>query len=95
MTEKSIEDYLCRQVKKRGGIAYKFTSPSRRGVPDRMVVMPGNIVMFIELKATRQQPTKLQASEMKKLSDLGCWVNWADSKEKVDSFMQEYDLGLV
>lgn len=38
MAEKSIEARHRKAVKARGGIAYKFTSPGRRGVPDRLVL---------------------------------------------------------
>lgn len=40
MLERQIEQRLVRKVKSAGGIAYKFTSPSRRSVPDRIVLMP-------------------------------------------------------
>lgn len=43
MLEKSVEGYLCREVKKLGGTAEKFTSPGRRSVPDRLVLMPSRI----------------------------------------------------
>lgn len=42
MLEKVIEAHLVKRVKEAGGIAYKFTSPQRRSVPDRMIVMNGD-----------------------------------------------------
>lgn len=36
--ESAIEEYLVKRTKSRGGIAYKFTSPQRRSVPDRLVL---------------------------------------------------------
>ncbi|MGC5220863.1 VRR-NUC domain-containing protein, partial [Escherichia coli] len=44
--EKDIENYLRDQVKKIGGIAYKFESPGNAGVPDRLVLLPGGQVHF-------------------------------------------------
>lgn len=42
MTRESvIEKHLVDAVKKSGGIAYKFKSPGRRNVPDRMLVTNG------------------------------------------------------
>lgn len=38
MLEKVIEAHLVKRVKEQGGIAYKFTSPQRRSVPDRLVL---------------------------------------------------------
>lgn len=89
MTEKALEDWTIQRVKDLGGISYKFTSPSRRGVPDRIIIMPGNKIGFLELKATGQEPTKLQLAEMRKLSDKSCMVEWTDSKEGVDSFLED------
>ena len=40
MLEKDIEAHLRDKVKDADGIAFKFTSPSRRSVPDRLVLMP-------------------------------------------------------
>lgn len=39
MLEKKVEEHLCKKVKEAGGIAYKFTSPQRRSVPDRLVLL--------------------------------------------------------
>jgi hypothetical protein len=36
--ERPIEEHLVKRIKAKGGIAYKFTSPQRRSVPDRLVL---------------------------------------------------------
>ena len=59
MLERDIEKYLVAEVRKRGGEAYKFTSPAMRGVADRLVVMPG-AVWFVELKRPGGKLTPLQ-----------------------------------
>ena len=41
MLERDIEAYFVKKVKDAGGVAMKFTSPQRRSVPDRIVLMPG------------------------------------------------------
>ena len=48
--EKDIEKKLGNEIKKLGGLYYKFVSPSLPGVPDRIVIMPGGRVIFVELK---------------------------------------------
>lgn len=83
MLEKDIEAALVRRIKKIGGIAYKFTSPSRRSVPDRLCVLPGGRVVFIECKAPGKKPTRLQAAEHERLRALGAEVLVVDSKEDV------------
>jgi hypothetical protein len=49
--ESAIEHHLVVRVRKIGGECFKFTSPGRLGVPDRIVVLPGGEVIWIELKA--------------------------------------------
>ena len=51
MRESELEARLVRGVKAAGGVAYKFVSPGSVGVPDRLVVLPGGKVVFVELKA--------------------------------------------
>lgn len=48
--EKDIERWLGIQLKKLGCIYMKFVSPGNDGVPDRIVVLPGGSVIFVELK---------------------------------------------
>ena len=48
--EKDIEKWLGIQLKKLGCIYMKFVSPGNDGVPDRIVVLPGGSVVFVELK---------------------------------------------
>lgn len=48
--EKSIENVLRKAVEDEGGVCLKWTCPGHRGVPDRMVLFPGGIIAFVELK---------------------------------------------
>jgi hypothetical protein len=89
MRERDIEIYLREQVKKSGGKAYKFESPGNDGVPDRIVVFPGNRIFFVELKAPGKQPRPLQVKQMKQLSGFGCDVRVIDSKAGVDEFIKQ------
>ena len=75
MAEKDIERFLVNGVKKLGGVAYKFVSPGNAGVPDRLIVMPGGRVYFVELKADAGYATVLQKRQMDRLLRLGCNVN--------------------
>ena len=51
MRESDIERRLVQGVKKLDGRAYKFVSPGNIGVPDRLVGLPGGVVLFVEEKA--------------------------------------------
>ena len=86
--EKHIEQHLVREVKKRGGAAYKFSSPSHRGVSDRVVCLQGQ-TWFVELKQPKGKLSALQvlfASEMERLGQLYVCL-W--SKEDVDKWLNE------
>ena len=48
--EKSIENILRKAVEDEGGVCLKWTCPGHRGVPDRMILFPGGIIAFVELK---------------------------------------------
>ena len=45
-----LEAYFVKEVSKLGGKAYKWNSPNNRGVPDRIVFLPGGMVRIVELK---------------------------------------------
>ena len=44
MREKGHREKLSLMVKKAGGIAVKFVSPSFDGMPDRLVLLPDGVI---------------------------------------------------
>jgi hypothetical protein len=90
MLESKIEAAVCDYAKGKGLLVYKFTSPSRRAVPDRMFILPWGQVFFIEFKATGAKPTVPQEREHAKLRDQNSSVYFVDSiedgKQVIDSF---------
>ena len=89
MREKDIERYLVDEVAKIGGIAYKFKSPGRKDVPDRLCILPKGIHAFVEVKATGEIPTEAQFREMARLDEKDHWVLWVDSKPQVINFINK------
>lgn len=87
MRESDIEIYAVKEVRKLGGVAYKFTSPGRIGVPDRIMLFPNGIIYFVEFKAPGKKPTEGQLREHKRIRDLGFYVEVVDSKEDVDHML--------
>ncbi|MDC9588866.1 VRR-NUC domain-containing protein [Xenorhabdus sp. XENO-10] len=79
--EDVIERHLVNEVKKAGGIAYKFVSPGRRSIPDRICILPGGRVIFVECKAPGEKPRPEQLREHERLRALGCSVVVLDSKD--------------
>lgn len=76
--EKDIERKVCDYAKTLGMLCYKFTSPSRRSVPDRMFITKTGVVFFIEFKRAGQKPTAAQEVEIKKLRKQGVTVYVVD-----------------
>ena len=86
MLERDIEKAFVDHVKSLGGIAEKFTSPARRSVPDRLVTLPGNRIIFVELKASGKDATEAQERDHKRRRALGCDVRVINSLEQVYAF---------
>jgi len=84
--EKDIENALVRRVKTLGGTCEKFTSPGRRSVPDRIVTLPGGVIIFVEVKSCGKMPTELQGRDHARRRALGCDVRIIDSKDDANAF---------
>lgn len=88
MKEKDIENYLRTQVKKLGGIAYKFISPGNVGVPDRIIIMPNGKIYFVELKTDKGKLTELQNRQINMIKNLGQEVVVVYGKSGADEFIE-------
>lgn len=83
MREKQIEQKLVRAVKNMGGIAPKFVSPGFDGMPDRIVLLPGGHIGFVEVKAPGEKPRPLQLSRHGLLRRLGFKVYVLDDEQQI------------
>jgi len=88
-SEKAIEKYLTERVKKSGGVCLKFASAIQTGYPDRIAVLPGGKVAWVELKSYGAKMTRKQVLRFQELTELGQNVYTADSKEQVDYIMEK------
>lgn len=88
-SEKYLEQVFIKEVKKRGGIAFKFVSPGMAGVPDRLVLMNDGKLAFVELKAPGKEMRPLQILRKRQLESLGFLVYCIDSKEKIGGVIDE------
>ena len=89
MREKQIERQLTLMAKSRGGIAPKFVSPSFVGMPDRLILMPGGMMAFAELKAPGMKPRALQVARHRMLRELGFRVYVIDGIEQIGGILDE------
>lgn len=89
MRERQIEQKLVIAVKAAGGIAPKLTCPGFDGMPDRMVLMPGGRIGFVELKASGEKPRKLQLSRHRLLRCLGFKVYVLDGAEQIGGIIDD------
>ena len=91
MYERTIEQELVSRVKVMGGIAPKFTSPGFDGMPDRLILLPGGRIGFVELKAPGRKPRPLQLARHRLLRRLGFKVYVIDKIDQIDSVLEEID----
>lgn len=86
MRESAIERYFVQVVRAAGGVTYKFTSPSHRGVADRIACLPNGETWFVEIKTKGGRLSPLQdvfAAEMRRLGQRYACL-W--STEQVDEW---------
>lgn len=93
MLEKDIEKKVCDYAKEKEALVYKFTSPSRAAVPDRMFIRPDGRVWFCEFKRTGEKPTPAQEREHHRLRQHKVFVfvidNVDEGKAMVDMMVNE------
>lgn len=92
--ENKIESAYVASVYAMGGESYKFVSPGRRGVPDRLTLLPisdplhreivSQYVEFVECKASPgDSPRKEQTYEIAFIKRLGFKARVVDSLDKI------------
>lgn len=84
--EKDIERRLVWHVERLGGKAYKFTSPSQRGVCDRLVILPGGQVWFVEVKTLQGRISMAQERFGQTIQKLGGNYVCLWSSQEVDAW---------
>ena len=89
MREKQIEQKLVRAVKNMGGIAPKLVCPGFDGMPDRIVLLPGGHMGFVEVKAMGCKPRPLQEVRHGLLRRLGFKVYVLDDEQQIEKILKE------
>ena len=81
--ESELERKLCREVKALGGLALKFVSPGLAGMPDRLILIAIGKIGFVEVKAPKKKPRKLQKIRHQQLKNLGFSVYVLDEEAQI------------
>ena len=89
MRERDIEVKLVKAAKSMGGLAVKFVSPGLSGVPDRLVLLPGGKIAFVETKAPGEKLRPLQVRRKAQLEALGFLVYCIDRPEQIGRILNE------
>lgn len=89
MRERDIEKKLVNEIRKMGGEAFKWTSPGNDGVPDRIVMLPGGRLIFIELKADRGSLSPIQKVQIRRIQKLGQEVYVVRGMDGLEEFLKE------
>lgn len=90
MLEKDIEKKLHKGVKalKHGALCLKFESPGFNGVPDRIILLPGEKVIFVETKKPGKKERARQEYVQKLFRDLGFEVySTVDNNVRVEEIL--------
>jgi len=89
-SEKLIEKTLNDEVKKLGGWSLKLPCVYVAGLPDRLVLLPGGVVFFAELKSTGKTASPVQKLIHKRLRLLGFDVYVIDTLELLYETLNKY-----
>lgn len=88
-TEKQVERYFCKKMEKLGCQTYKFVSPGCVGVPDRIVILPGGMTWFVELKRAGGEMSAVQWVMLKKMYKVTGNLKVISGKKEVDAFYDD------
>lgn len=90
MLERDIEKRLIRPVRELGGLCLKFEVPAFTGLPDRLILLPGARVVFVETKQPGKKERPRQRYVQGLLRKLGFTVySTVDSVAKVEAIAED------
>jgi len=91
MLEKEIERRLGQMLEKRGCLYLKFESPGNPGVPDRIVILPSGVTIYVELKTHIGRLSNIQKWQTGRMKERGADVRVIKGWEQAQDFVKEVD----
>jgi hypothetical protein len=88
MKEKIVENHFVWAVERIGGKTWKFTSPGRKGVADRIACLPDGSTWFVELKTKGGRLSALQKMFMSDMTLLNQNYMCLWTIEQVDEWLK-------
>ena len=87
--ERDVEQALTRGVKKLGLMCVKFVPDQEAGMPDRLILLPEQRCVWVELKKDDGVISPLQSYQHKVLREYGHRVVVLRNKKDVEVFLSE------
>lgn len=85
--ENEIEGYLSKKAKKYGFLCYKFVSPGKKGVPDRILLAKGYTI-YIETKSNTGVLSEIQKIRINEMRKQGCEVYVINNRKSIDQLLE-------
>lgn len=87
MRESAVERHLVQRVKALGGMCVKL-APTMTGLPDRLVMLPGGGIWFVELKQPKGKVAPIQVEMHRRLDVLGHPVATLWNRDQIDLWLE-------
>lgn len=89
--EGKIQKYAKERFEALGGLVRKLSYENRVGAPDLLVILPGSIVWFVEVKKDENtKPDPHQLREHERMRKRGANVFVVGSIKQVDTLIADY-----
>ena len=89
--ERDVESRLVDLARKAGGECVKCIPDQKVGMPDRVLMLPGGVLVWVELKKPKGgKVSAIQKHRHKQLRELGQHVEICWSKEDAQAIIDKY-----